>query len=180
VAGSRKNRHRPQEIAERLSRKIHRVSWTRWGPGASGPYFGGDNFVVPPANSSAWGARTFRAMQSFAFQDLRFGYGPVVTINTGVRPGTTTVLTATRAAGGTVCYLLTASVMKSGASLKWSASDNWYEVKMNGAAQDPVPAAVGGRTLGGVSRRVWSGDLPMIGVSQIKRRQGEGGGRLAF
>ena len=134
----------------------------RWGPGACGPYFGGDNFVVPPANPSAWASRTFRAMQSFAFQDVRFGHSPAITTNTGVIPGATTVLTATRATGGTICYSLTAKVMTSTASLKWSASDNWYEVNMHGAAQDPVPAAVGGRTLGGAGAALASATTPNL------------------
>ena len=133
-----------------------------WGPGACGPYFGGDNFVIPPATPSAWASRTFRAMQRFGFSDLRFGYAPVVTIDSGVCPGTTTVLTAKRAAGGSICHSLTASVMTSKASLKWMTSDNWYEVNMKGAAQDPVPAAVGARTLGRAGAAVASAATPNL------------------
>lgn len=133
-----------------------------WGPGACGPFFGGDNFVTPPGTPAMWAPRTFRAMQNFEFQDLSFGYGPVVTVNSGVKPGTTTVLTATRAAGGTICHSLTASVMTSTASLKWVAADNWYEVNLHGAAQDPVPAAVGGRALGSAGAALASMATPNL------------------
>jgi hypothetical protein len=134
----------------------------RWGPGACGPYFGGDNFILPPATHVGWPPRTYRARQAFEFQDFSFGYRPVVTINTGVTPGTTTVLTATRTAGGTVCSSLTATVKTSSASMVWSAADGWYEVKMHGAAQDPVPAAVGGRVAGGVGSTTASALTPNL------------------
>lgn len=113
----------------------------RWGPGACGPRFGGDNFITPPATHTAYSG-TFRAKQSFGFQAASFGDPPVITVNTGTVPGTTTVLTAPRASGGTVCHSLTATVKASRASVTWNASDEWYEVRLNGAAQDPVPSAV--------------------------------------
>ena len=143
----------------------------RWGPGACGPYFGGDNFILPPKLPSAWGGRTFRARQTFEFQDLSFGYAPATTIDPGVLPGTTTVLTATRAAGGAVCYKLTATVKASSASVKWVASDGWYEVKMHGAAQDPVPAAVGGKTLGSVGSVAASAATPNLEWDLVLRIQ---------
>jgi hypothetical protein len=113
----------------------------RWGPGACGPRFGGDDFIKPAATPTGF-TGSFRAKQSFAFRAASLGAAPVTTLNTGTVPGTTTVLTATRATGGKVCHSLTATVKASSASVAWVASDNWYEVKMNGAAQDPVPAAV--------------------------------------
>jgi hypothetical protein len=112
----------------------------RWGPGACGPRFGGDNFVVPPRSHAAW-AGTYRAKQSFAFHAASFGMPPVIVFNTGVTPGLTTVLTAPRSAGGSICYSLTPTVTKSTAGVEWKASDRWYEVKLNGAAHDPVPAS---------------------------------------
>jgi hypothetical protein len=134
----------------------------RWGRGACGPYFGGDNFILPPRTPSGWGPRTFRAKQSFEFQDVSFGNAPITTLDTGAMPGTTTVLTATRAAGGTVCYKLTATIKASSASVKWVPSDGWYEVKLHGAAQDPVPAAVGGLTLGGIGSAAASAATPNL------------------
>lgn len=116
---------------------------SRWGPGACGPHFGGDNFVKPPATHTAW-TGTFRAKQSFGFDVAAFGDPPGLSVNTGVLPGLTTVLTAPRASGGTVCHSLRATVKTSTASVNWVAGDDWYEVRMRGAAQDPVPAAVGG------------------------------------
>jgi hypothetical protein len=67
---------------------------------------------------------------------------PIITSNPGVTPGLTRVLTAPRSAGGTVCHSLTPTVTKSAASVEWKASDRWYEVKLNGAVHDPVPASV--------------------------------------
>src|SRR5262245_36376309 len=87
-----------------------------WGPGACGPYFGGDNFGQPAATASSW-AGTFRARQAFGFRVGSFGDSPTVTLNSGVLPGTTTVLTAPRKAGGTVCHSLTATVKTSSASV---------------------------------------------------------------
>lgn len=133
----------------------------RWGPGACGPHFGGDNFVTPPATYSGW-ARTFRAKQSLGFQVSTFGDPPSVTINTGVRPGTTTVLTAPRAAGGTICHSITATVKTSTASVAWQASDGWYEAKMHGEAQDPVPAAVAGGVAGAPGAAVASAFTPNL------------------
>jgi hypothetical protein len=122
----------------------------RWGPGACGPRFGGDNFVRPPATPLAWTALTFRAKQTLAFQVPSFGSPPAVTINTGVTPGMTTVLTAPRGAGGTVCHSLRALVRHSSASVTWEASDHWYRIRMRGEAEDPVPSAVGSKVAGGV------------------------------
>lgn len=133
----------------------------RWGPGACGPRFGGDNFTRPPATASAWRG-TFRARQSFAFSTPSFGAAPSVTLSTGVTPGTTTVLTNTRAAGGTICHALTATVKSSSASVNWVASDKWYEAKLKGAAQDPVPAAVATGVAGGAAGTAASALTPNL------------------
>ncbi len=133
----------------------------RWGPGACGPRFGGDNFTKPPATASAWRG-TFRARQSFAFSAASFGTAPSVTLNTGVTPGTTTVLTNTRAAGGTICHSLTATVKASSASVSWVAGNSWYEAKLKGAAQDPVPAAVATGVAGGTAGGVASALTPNL------------------
>ncbi|HJQ60392.1 MAG TPA: hypothetical protein VJ890_26035 [Vineibacter sp.] len=132
-----------------------------WGPGACGPRFGGDNFTKPPASHSAWSG-TYRARQSFAFSAASFGAVPAVTHNPGVTPGLTTVLTGTRAAGGTICHSLTATVKTSSASVSWVASDNWYEAKVKGAAQDPVPAAVAKGVAGGTAGAAVSGLTPNL------------------
>ncbi len=127
------------------------------GPGGCGPFFGGDNFTYPPAAPSAWGAKTFRAKQSFSFQADAIGGTPLITENNGVQPGFTTVLTAKRADGGTVCHRMQAKVMNSSASLKLNRATHWplsapegpcYEVSLQGKVQDPVPAEVGARTGG--------------------------------
>jgi len=132
-----------------------------WGPGACGPHFGGDNFVKPAATASAW-TGTFRAKQAFAFRVAAFGDAPMVTLNPGVTPGLTTVLTAPRAAGGTVCHSLTATVKTSTASVKWSSSDDWYEAKLHGEAQDPVPAAVAAKIGGGAGGAAASALTPNL------------------
>jgi hypothetical protein len=133
------------------------------GPEACGPRFGGDNFVRPPATPLAWTALTYRAKQTLGFQVPTFGSAPVLTINTGVIPGTTTVLTAPRSAGGTVCHSLRALVRHSSASVTWEASDHWYRVKMHGEAQDPVPSAAGRSTfLGPVGARAAIGATPNL------------------
>lgn len=111
----------------------------RWGNGACGPRFGGDNFVIPPVDSK-WKGKTYRAMQTFAFKAESIGATPYPTINSGTTPGVTTVLTATRAANGRVCFSQTPTVTASAASVTWEEDDKWYEVKMHGAAHDPVPA----------------------------------------
>ncbi len=131
------------------------------GPGACGPRFGGDDFVTPPASASAW-TGTFRAKQSFAFSASSFGAAPSVTVNTGVIPGTTTVLTNTRAAGGTVCHSMTAMVKKSSASVEWVPGDSWYQVTLVGAAQDPVPAAAASGLLGGLAGSAASAATPNL------------------
>jgi hypothetical protein len=133
----------------------------RWGPGACGSRFGGDNFVKPPAAASAWRG-TFRAKQSFAFSAASFGATPAVTLNTGVTPGTTTVLTNTRAAGGTICHSMTATVKTSSASVSWVGGNNWYEAKLKGAAQDPVPAAVAAGVAGGAAGTAASALTPNL------------------
>jgi hypothetical protein len=69
---------------------------SRWGQGACRPRFSGDSFVTPPARY-IW-SKTYRAMQ-IGFQAKDIGAPPLITVNTGVKPGLTTVLTATRAAG---------------------------------------------------------------------------------
>lgn len=135
----------------------------RWGPGACGPCFGGDNFINPPGNWSAWSG-TYRAMQTLEFSVARLGAAPTVTINTGVVPGTTTVLTATRAGGGKICYSLTAAVKASSAGVSWSASDNWYEVTMHGEAQDPVPAMVGAQAGSALGAGVGNASNPAAGA----------------
>jgi hypothetical protein len=111
------------------------------GPGACGPRFGGDNFVTPPSSYAGWNGLTYRAKQTLAFKVSEFGDKDVVTIdNTRVVPGLTTVLTAPRSAGGKVCTSLTPTVTKSTADATWSDSDQWYELRMEGAAHDPIPA----------------------------------------
>ena len=135
----------------------------RWGPGACGPFFGGDNFINPPSSPSAWSG-TFRAMQTLAFSATTFGAQPVTTMNAGVVPGTTTVLTATRAEGGKVCHSLTAKVKTSRASVSWGASDNWYQATMHGEAQDPVPADVGARAGGAIGTGVGGLSNPVAGA----------------
>lgn len=141
-----------------------------WGPGASGPRFGGDNFTVPPAKPSAW-AHTYRARQSFAFSAASFGDAPKITTNTGVMPGTTTVLTAPRSSGGTVCYSITATVKASSASVTWSAGDDWYEAKLKGKAQDPVPAAVAGAVVGPTAAAAASAATPVLAWDLVLRFQ---------
>jgi hypothetical protein len=114
-----------------------------WGQGACGPFFGGDGFVLPPAHPSGY-AQTYRAKQSFAFQFGTFGDPPSVTVNSGVLPGLTTVLTAQRAAAGTVCHSVTATILAQTASVAWDRKNSWYEVRLQGEAQDPVPTAAAG------------------------------------
>jgi hypothetical protein len=132
-----------------------------WGPGACGPRFGGDNFTKPPATATAWSG-TFRARQSFAFSAASFGAAPAITHNPGVTPGLTTVLTNTRAAGGTICHSLTATVKTSSASVSWVSGNGWYEARLKGAAQDPVPAAVATGVAGGTAGSVVSGLTPNL------------------
>jgi hypothetical protein len=136
----------------------------RWGPGACGPHFGGDNFVVPAATAAGWtgsAASTFRARQNVTFRAEP--WGTLAGFRTsGVIPGTTTVLTATRAAGGRVCHSLTAKVLHSSATATFVAGSAWYEVKMRGKAQDPVPAAVGGHFAAGVGESAGSTLTPAL------------------
>lgn len=134
---------------------------SRWGPGACGPFFGGDDFVNPPVSSAAW-SNTYRAMQTFEFQATSFGSNPLITMNRGVKPGLTTVLTGKRGNGGTVCHSLTATVKTSTASVTWNASGKFYEARLHGAAQDPVPAAVAGLLAGGKAAAVGSALTPNL------------------
>ncbi len=113
----------------------------RFGPGACGPRFGGDSMRVPPADPALWTSSTFRARQCLSFEAASFGAPPVTMIATGCVPGLTTVLTAPRSRGGRVCHSLTAAVVTSSGSVRWSAGDRWYAVRLHGEARDPVPAA---------------------------------------
>ncbi len=132
------------------------------GPGGCGPYFGGDNFVIPTSNRHAWAARTYRAMQTFEFGVRSFGDPPLVRDSTGVRPGTTTVLTGKRSEGGRICYSHVATVKASSGQVKWVPSDHWYEVNLHGAAQDPVPTIVGQRALGSFGATLASAATPNL------------------
>ena len=121
-----------------------------WGSGACGPYFGGDDFILPasaPLGPSGMVSRTFRARQQSRFYMVPWGTVSGFS-TTGVIPGTTTVLTNTRAASGRVCYSIRATVLRSAASVRFIPSESWYEIIMRGKAQDPVPAATGGRVAG--------------------------------
>src|SRR5262245_39296307 len=118
-------------------------------PGACGPRFGGDNFQRPPADPSAW-KDTFRAKQSFKFRVGAFGDQPMIVLNTGVVPGTTTVLTDTRENNGSICYSLTAIVKTSVASVTWLALVNQYRVVLKAEVQDPVPSTMVSDLLGGL------------------------------
>jgi hypothetical protein len=125
----------------------------RWGLGASGPRFGGDDFTIPAAKPAGWGSSSYRAKQSLAFTVPSFGMPPLIRANAGVVPGLTTVLTAPRRNGGRVCYSLTPTVTKSSGKVTYDASSNWYEATLHGAAHDPVPAAAAGHAFGGVAAR---------------------------
>jgi len=113
----------------------------RWGAGACGPRFGGDGFTQPASSYSGWKGKTFRATQSLAFNITSFGAKPNVSVDSGVTPGLTTVLTGPRSAGGRVCTSLTPTITKSTSDVSWSASDRWYEMRMHGSAHDPIPEA---------------------------------------
>jgi hypothetical protein len=133
-----------------------------WGPGACGPYFGGDNFTTPPLTPDGWQQLTFRARQGFGFQIRTFGDVPVATVNTGVIPGTTTVLTEKRSKGGRICHKMTASVNASSANVRWLGSERLYQVELHGAAQDPVPAEVGAQKIGAVGGKVAAAMTPNL------------------
>ncbi len=141
-----------------------------WGPGACGPRFGGDDMIRPPATNWLW-TSTRRASQSFAFKAASFGAPPHITFNAGVFPGTTTVLTAPRAAGGTICHSVRATVKSSAASVSWVASDGWYEVKLKGSAQDPVPAAVASGIAGPAAGAAASAATPVLAWDLLLRFQ---------
>jgi len=130
----------------------------RWGPGACGPRFGGDNFVTPPANY-LWND-TYRAKQSFAFRVSEWGMPATVTYNPGVAPGLTTVLTAPRSAGGKVCHELTPTVTKSFSNVSWQKADGWYQVRLRGAAHDPVPAEALAKLVGSIGTSIGNAVTP--------------------
>jgi hypothetical protein len=113
----------------------------RWGVGACGPRFGGDGFVRPPATYAGWNNLTYRARQTLAFKISSFGARPDPDADTGVIPGLTTVLTSPRSSGGRVCTSLTPKVTKSRSGISWVESQKWYEMRLQGAAHDPIPAA---------------------------------------
>jgi len=110
--------------------------------GVCDPFFGGDNFTTPwsvPIGMSP-PVRTFRAKQHLDFTFPIWGDTPTVGTSK-TTPGITTCLSDTRAKGGKVTFSLTATAKKSSASVTFSKSDNWYEVKMSGTVLDPVPTA---------------------------------------
>jgi len=113
----------------------------RWGSGACGPRFGGDGFTGPANSAAGWKGKTFRAMQTLAFQVSSFGDPPNAFIDTGVVPGLTTVLTKPRSEGGTVCTSLTPTVARSESGVSWDSSQRWYEMNLHGSAHDPIPEA---------------------------------------
>lgn len=123
---------------------------TRWGSGACGSHFGGDNFAMPPSTAVALigtAAYTFRARQNVTFDAKP--WGTVSGLRTsGVIPGITTVLTGARVDGGRVCHNMTATVLRSAATVSFDASSEWYEIVMQGKAQDPIPTAVGRHVAG--------------------------------
>jgi hypothetical protein len=130
----------------------------RWGRGACGPRFGGDNFVTPPANY-LW-KDTYRAKQSFAFRVSDWGMPATVIYNPGVAPGLTTVLTAPRSAGGKVCHELTPTITKSFANVSWQKADGWYQVRLRGAAHDPVPAEALAKLVGSTGTSIGNALTP--------------------
>jgi len=132
----------------------------RWGAGACGPRFGGDNFVTPPASFAGWGGLTYRAMQTLAIKVSSFGSAPDLTLDTGVVPGLTTVLTAPRSSGGKVCTSLTPTVTKSYSDVSWNQSEHWYELRMHGSAHDPIPEQALNHLVGGAGLEVGSALTP--------------------
>lgn len=132
----------------------------RWGPGACGPRFGGDGFVTPPATHAGWTRPSYRAKQTLAFKIQRFGARPDADAGTAVVPGLTTVLTGPRSAGGRVCTSLTPTVTRSQASAMWMDSDEWYEMRLQGAAHDPIPEAALKFFSGGAGSTVGSALTP--------------------
>lgn len=111
-------------------------------PGMTDPFFGGDNFSTPGATPGSIlpPVHTFRATQSLKFDVGTWGDIPTVSLNT-VAPGTTTCLSARRAAGGAVTFSLTAALLRSSATVSFSKLFDAYEVNMSGVVLDPVPAA---------------------------------------
>ncbi len=66
---------------------------------------------------------------------------------------------------------MTATVKKSTASVAFSASDDWYEAQLQGAAQDPVPAAAAGVIGGSAAGTVGSALTPNLEWDAIVRFQ---------
>ena len=133
---------------------------SRWGAGACGPRFGGDGFVVPPTTYAGWSTFSYRARQTLSFKIASFGGRPDIVVDTGVVPGLTTVLTSSRSSGGRVCTSLTPKVTKSQSSVEWAATDEWYEMRLQGAAHDPIPEAALGFFSGSLGSTVGSALTP--------------------
>ena len=110
--------------------------------GMADPFFGGDNFTTPGATPSSIlpPVHTFRATQSLQFNVGSWGDIPTISINTAT-PGTTTCLSARRAAGGVVTFSLTAKLLRASGTVTFSSLFDLYEVNMSGKVLDPVPAA---------------------------------------
>lgn len=111
-------------------------------PGMADPFFGGDDFATPGITPAMVRppSHTFRASQHLEFEISAWGAAPTVGFSTTV-PGTTTCLDKRRAAGGTVTFSLTATLVRSSADVRFSPGDDWYEVILSGVVLDPVPAA---------------------------------------
>ena len=125
----------------------------RWGRGACGKFFGGDNFEAPPSTPKIWAGvagKTFRARQNVTFQAIPWGKVSDSS-TTGVIPGVTTVLTDTRSQNGKVCYSKEATVLHSSSAVIYDEDSKWYEVTMRGKVQDPIPAGVGKHIAGPVA-----------------------------
>ena len=132
----------------------------RWGTGACGPRFGGDDFITPPNSYAGWNGRTYRAMQTLAFKIAKFGVRPDIVVDTGVVPGLTTVLTGPRSSGGKICTSLTPTVTNSSSDIGWNESENWYELRMHGSAHDPIPEAALKHFAGAIASDVGSALTP--------------------
>ena len=142
------------------------------GPGACGPRFGGDNMILPPRSFAGWANLTYRAMQTVEFMFGKFGGPATITLDTGVQPGITTVLTDTRARGGKQCHAMRAAVASSpAATVTWSPDDKWYELVLSGGAQDPVPADVARRIAGGAAGSAIAAILPGVSWNVFLRFQ---------
>lgn len=111
-------------------------------PGMADPFFGGDNFTTPATAPSGMvpPSHTFRATQHIEFTISSWGLAPTVG-SVATTPGTTTCLDKRRAAGGTVTFSLTATVLSSSATVTFSPLHDWYEITLSGVVMDPVPPA---------------------------------------